>query len=506
MRFALLTVFACFWLAFPSPSLAGLTSVEKDQQVTNQKLSPTLAAARAAGGSFVGYTLHGRVVVDTSGDSKSTLDIKDMQLLGDDEVTSRELAVTELILRPVDGANLSAISLDSESEGIDIVPFGQFLLARKENENLWTANDLMKLEANPQIAFVDPNTPLDFLSAAGGADSGPDELLGQQWYLSVIHANSVLPVPMSPVIVAVIDSGIDTHHPDLHGVFWQNPEDINLTGWDFYDDDNDVSPTRFNERHGTGVVGLISAVRNNKIGIAGAASNAKIMALRAADAFGSNQLSVARAIYYAVENGARVINLSLGTMDSDVRVLEDAVRFAAANNVLVVAAAGNIGFDNDAPRMGSRGPTYPASFPLPNVISVLATSPNDVLWKSSNYGASRVHIGAPGEGLVSTALVYKRGDSGYYTFKGTSFSAPLVTAAAALVLGVAPNLSVEELRSRILNATRPIQPLGGKCTTGGMLDFSKLNLTVPSQPSLPKTSSPQNTFNKTPGLEKKSLL
>lgn len=504
MRSVLPAVFVCLWLVFPQSSLAGFTAVEKDQNAIHQKLSPTLAAARAAGGSFVGYTLHGRVVVDTSGDAKSTLDIKDMQLLGDDEVASRELAVTELILRPADGANLSAMSLDIE--GIEIVPFGQFLLARKDNENLWTAEDLMKLEANPQIAFIDPNTPLDFLSGASGTDSSPDEFLPQQWYLSAIRANSVWSVPMSPVIVAVIDSGIDTNHPDLQGVFWQNPEDPNVVGWDFYDDDNDVSPARFNERHGTGVVGLISALRNNKIGIAGAAGNAKIMALRAASAFGSNQLSVARSIFYAVRNGARVINLSVGTMDSDVRVLEDAVRFAAANNVLVVAAAGNIGFDNDSSRIGSRGPTYPASFPLRNVISVLATSPNDVLWPSSNYGASRVHIGAPGEGLVSTTLVYRRGDSGYYTFKGTSFAAPLVTAAAALVLGVSPNLSVEELRLRILNATRPIQSLGGKCITEGMLDFSRLGIPVPSHPALPKTSSHQNTFNKTLGLEKKRPL
>ena len=208
-------------------------------------------------------------------------------------------------------------------------------------------------------------------------------------------------------VIAVIDTGVDYNHPDLAGNIWANPGEVagnrlddddngyvdDIRGWDFVDGDNDPVDVH---GHGTHVSGTIAAVGNNNLGVTGVCWRAKIMPLRAMDAFGSGtDANIIAAIGYAVNNGARVINASFGAPDYD-QAMYDALANANSAGVLFVAAAGNEATNNDTT------PSYPASFNLPNIISVAATDADDNLASFSNYGASSVHVAAPGVNVYST--------------------------------------------------------------------------------------------------------
>jgi subtilisin family serine protease len=213
------------------------------------------------------------------------------------------------------------------------------------------------------------------------------------------------------VVIAVTDSGVAYNHPDLddgsNSNIWTNDAEFNgapgidddgngyvddVHGWDFVGDDSD--PTDYHT-HGTHVAGTIAAIGNNSAGITGVNWYASIMPLRIMGSFGvADTANIIEGISYAVDNGAKVINASWGGGDFS-QALYDAISHANDQGVLFVAAAGNggddaIGDDNDA------SPFYPASYDLPNIISVAATDHNDNLGDFSNYGATSVDVAAPG--------------------------------------------------------------------------------------------------------------
>ena len=188
------------------------------------------------------------------------------------------------------------------------------------------------------------------------------------------------------IIIAVVDSGVDFTHSDLVTAAWVNSNedcgdgidnDANgfiddCTGWDFANGDNTAFNTNANA-HGTHVAGIIAA-RRNRTGIAGIASKSKIMDLNVAQSNGHiNGADIAAAVRYATDNGADIINLSLasapGTSATSVQPIADAINYAATNGVLVVAAAGNNGLNLD------NSAVYPASFDLPNMLIVGASTP-----------------------------------------------------------------------------------------------------------------------------------
>ncbi len=220
------------------------------------------------------------------------------------------------------------------------------------------------------------------------------------------------------VIIAVIDSGVAYSHPDLAANMWTNPgedpwSDPNdpTTGngidddgngkvddwrsWNFVNGNND--PMDYHG-HGTHVAGTIAAVGNNGEGITGVMWRAGIMPLRFLDAHGMGWVSDAiYAIEYAVEKGARVINASWGTTYFSQSLL-GAVKLCQDKGVLMVAAAGNSATNTDS------SPFYPASYDLPNIISVAATDQRDNLVSFSNWGPSTVDVAAPGVTIYSTWL------------------------------------------------------------------------------------------------------
>jgi len=235
-----------------------------------------------------------------------------------------------------------------------------------------------------------------------------DPLYSQQWALPVMNVPDAWPLlpPDTPSIaVAVIDSGICANHPDLAGRI--------LPGYDFIQ--SDTTP-QDEYGHGCGVAGVIAANPNNSQGIAGVAPNTRIMPLRVLDAQGSGTYSnVAAAMIYAADNGAQIINLSLGGA-SPSTTLENAVNYAVERGVLVVAAAGNTG--------GSV--IYPAAYA--DVVAVASVDQNLQRSSFSSYGPE-VDLLAPGRDIMTT-----RADGTYAPMTGTSFAAPQVAGIAALEL------------------------------------------------------------------------
>jgi len=297
---------------------------------------------------------------------------------------------------------------------------------------------------------------------------GPEDepLFGQQWHLEnnrqtggVTDAdidattawNSALGVG---VVVAVVDSGVDATNPDL-------ATRIQPGGHDFVDNDNDPSPEGVGSEaaHGTAVAGIIAAAANG-IGITGVAPAAMILPIRACDG-GCSNLDVHDGIIYAVDHGADIINISLGGIVSGDVLMEDAASYARSRDVLLVTAAGNgdssgngIDLDNLPP-----GQEFvPGGLPHSNIINVASSSDRDVLSGFSNFGPRTVDIAAPGEEILTTDTPgpFSAG------WQGTSFSAPIVSGVAALLLSKDPGISHHELAARITGfVDRPAGVAGG---------------------------------------------
>ena len=285
-------------------------------------------------------------------------------------------------------------------------------------------------------------------------------------------------------VVAVIDTGIDTTHPDLKNNIWTNPgesgtdgsgndkatngvdDDANgyvddVNGWDFFNDDNTVFDAAADDRHGTHIAGTIAAEGNNEIGVTGVNWQAKIMPAKFIGPGDIGYTSGAiEALNYAVANGATVSNNSWALSYS--RALLDAIKAADAKGHLLAAAAMNHGSDNDA------SPHYPASYDSPNIISVAATDNKDSLASFSNYGASSVDLAAPGVSVLSTVP-----GNAYSYGSGTSMATPHVAGAAALVKAKFPDLDDGGIKERILSSVDPKPSLAGKTGTGGRVNAAK---------------------------------
>ncbi len=274
-------------------------------------------------------------------------------------------------------------------------------------------------------------------------------------------------------VVAVLDTGVDLSHPDLVNNLWSsaNAFDVQMGGrsilcpagthgFNFVKRNCDPSD---DNQHGTLLAGIIGAEGNNAIGVSGVNWAASVMAVKALDSKGGGTVStVVDAIEFVIQAKAtglanvRVITTSWGTSVYS-KALMDAVERAYRNDILFVAAAGNQASNNDL------SPFYPASFSLPNVISVAATGNQDTLYSQSNYGATSVHLGAPGAFLLSTIP----GDYGYGA--GSSLAAAHVAGAAALVLSLCPELGTADLREMLLVNVQSLASLNGLVSTHGRL-------------------------------------
>jgi len=281
----------------------------------------------------------------------------------------------------------------------------------------------------------------------------------------------------SDIVVAVVDSGIDYNHPDLAENIWTNPGEIpgnaiddddngfvdDVYGYDFHNNDSDP---RDDHRHGTHVAGIIGARGNNGIGVTGVAWTTSLMAVKfldennegsTADAVRAiNYVTLMRQTYEATKGTSQVlganvhiINASWGSYGEFSQTLYNAIELAGNNDILFVAAAGNGDALGRGINLDQNQPFYPASFDLPNIISVAATDQSDQLARFSNFGNSSVDIAAPGVGIYSTEP-----NNSYGYRNGTSMSTPHVTGAAVLVYATHPDATVAEVKSALLQGAQ----------------------------------------------------
>jgi subtilisin family serine protease len=301
----------------------------------------------------------------------------------------------------------------------------------------------------------------------------------------------------STIVVAVIDSGIDYNHPDLAANMWHNPSVSSVGdvyGASFVTGAETGNPYDDNG-HGTVVAGIIGAVANNGIGISGVAPNVKIMDLKFLDGSGNgNTANAIQAVYYAVNHGAKIINASWGGSGSS-SALQSAIDYARAHGVIFVAAAGNNGTNNDTTAQ------YPADYREGNVVSVAATDWNDKLASYSNYGPTTVDLAAPGSYIYSTYPTNLDSSNPYRWYSGSSMAAPEVAGALALVWGLHPSWSYNQVISDVLGSVDKLSALTGKVATGGRLDLAKAVAAAtptpsptPTPPSTPTTTSSTGNF------------
>ena len=292
------------------------------------------------------------------------------------------------------------------------------------------------------------------------------------------------------VIVAVVDSGVDRFHNDLAANIWTNPREIagdridndgngyvdDVYGWNFVNDNADVVDLT---GHGTHVAGIVAS-RSDGVGSTGVAFQARIMPLRVLDANGNGRTSnVAAAIFYAVDQGANIVTLSLSS-DGYSASIYNALEYARDHNVFVTVAAGND---------GSTQPSYPAihSRDLPNVLSVGAYDTTGTLASFSNrVGASgAVQVDAPGVDVYST-----QPNNGYGTWFGTSMAAPHAAGVAALVLSANPKLPADQVRVAIVQMSS--QRIARSDSTGGLNAANSVPLAANARVNSPAAAQPES--------------
>ncbi|HEX6299494.1 MAG TPA: S8 family serine peptidase [Acidimicrobiia bacterium] len=255
----------------------------------------------------------------------------------------------------------------------------------------------------------------------------------------------------SGVTVALVDSGVNASHPDLAGQV--------IAGFDFVDNDSDPSPVGDTpeEAHGTFIAGIIAAAVND-VGMAGVAPDARILNIRGCSEGECLTLDAVNAIYYAVDRGADIVNLSFGgpfPEEAEDPPLEEAIDFAQKRDVLVVTAAGNTAPDD----LGDGLIMIPAELPHSNNIAVAATDRFDRISSESYFGPN-IDVAAPGVEIWSTSI------SGYAIGSGTSFAVPLVSGVAALLKSTDPSMGHRELAARIKAWVDRPPEVSGRVETG----------------------------------------
>jgi subtilisin family serine protease len=262
------------------------------------------------------------------------------------------------------------------------------------------------------------------------------------------------------ITVAVLDGGVDYNHPDLQKNIWTNPNEIpgngidddrngfidDIHGWDFSNADSDPNDSPY-DGHGTHIAGIIAAA-NNGFGVTGIAYNAKILPIKVIDGEETADATLAKGIRYAVQNGARVINISLGkepgaTLSAE---FQQAIQFATQSGAVIVMAAGN-----RRQRLGALKPDNPAGYAAMKGLGIAVgaiDSVRKISLDSNPAGTMRsTYFVAPGVNVRSTVP-----NNGYATYNGTSMATPHLSGVVALMLSANPTLTPAQV-SEILVQT-----------------------------------------------------
>lgn len=327
-----------------------------------------------------------------------------------------------------------------------------------------------------------------------------DPRYNTNWALAKVNAPAAwnITTGSGQTVVAVIDTGFALNHEDLTDQWYTNAGETGTTqsggrcwtgtpqpkqsnncdddvngyvddwrGWNFVLNDNNPQtgrevPEGEGVQHGTEVSGIVGATGNNGTGMTAINWNTKIMPLQALDDTGTGYTSdITAAVYYAVNNGAHVINLSLGAFQND-PALKAAVNYATTRNVVIVAASGNCGDSSQDDCVGISPSTvaYPAAYP--DVIAVGATTASDHRASFSSYG-SALDLSAPGYALTPSTSWSASNQTSLYsgTLYGTSFASPQVASLAALIKSIRPNTSVSDVTALLDATTTKVSEMNG---------------------------------------------
>jgi len=374
---------------------------------------------------------------------------------------------------------------------------------------------IRRYQRSPLVRFAEPDR---IATAAAIPPITNDPLIGQQWALNNTGqshemtnqgfgfgqprhgtAGADVQAPEAwaaqtahgPAVVAVIDTGVDLNQPDLMNRLWVNPGETpgdgidndgngfvdDVHGWDFKGNDKNPTPANtLDDSHGTHVAGIIAAEQNNNEGISGVCPDCTIMALRIGTAASLTLGNELKAINYAINNHADVINLSLGDPVWS-KAERAAISRAGQAGILVVVAAGNSSMDNDIQfyqhpkgQPPSWAPSYPASYTLNNILAVAASNDRDQygyvsqcqsqhipLWQCgfTSWGHDSVDVAAPGVDILSTVragLSLGHTFDDYEFFDGTSMAAPMVAGIAGLVRSEHPGYGAVKIKNAIMHS------------------------------------------------------
>ncbi|MGZ4201128.1 MAG: S8 family serine peptidase, partial [Thermoleophilaceae bacterium] len=359
--------------------------------------------------------------------------------------------IDEIIVKRDDGlsaAQRSDVRRDANGSLVSMMRLPHTEVLRVPQGHLVEA--LRELNADPRVAYAEPNAPLHALTL--------DPLFSSQWSLlapggsagGINALGAWAQSTGSGVTVAVTDTGVNFTSPDLSA-------QLASGAWAFAG--GDTTPDDQNG-HGSHVSGIIAAVPDNNVGIAGIAPGAKLLEVEVLDGSGSgSEVSVADGFDYAGAQGARIVNASLGGSGTSATI--DAA-MASHPNTLYVVAAGNDSSDNDI------YPDTPCSSTLANVLCVGATTQTDQMANFSNYGRQSVDLFAPGVGIYSDWW-----DNSWPSESGTSMATPEVAAAAALVLAANPSLTTDELKQVLMDSVDQLPWAASRSVSGGRLNAMK---------------------------------
>ncbi len=407
-------------------------------------------------------------------------------------VAAPEYRTDQVLIQPKAGINRAALAAFHVARGASVR--GEFKAAGGAQVITLPAGEtvaglIAKYRQSGLVEFAEPDY---FVYANSTLPNDPYYTNGLLWGLNTIDATDAWDVVTSAsnLVVAVLDSGIWTTHLDLASNMWVNPLDGGH-GYNAYTGTN--NPTD-DGGHGTLVAGVLGGVGNNGIGVCGVAWQVQMMACKCLTASGTGSDSTVTAcVNYALANGAKIINASFDSPTPSLAV-SNAIVAAQAAGVIWIASAGNS--PNSGPgRNIDLTPGYPSCYGLDNIVSVAYTDRTDALGHFSNYGATNVALAAPGDQMYSTML--GANNATYYpplnlgvTLAGTSFSAPYVAGACALLMAQYPSDNYHQTISRLLQGTDSIPALAGKCRTGGRLNLRKALRTILINPLPPTNGVP----------------
>ena len=351
---------------------------------------------------------------------------------------------------------------------------------------------IQAFKSDPSVAYAEPNwvythsaTSTDpyYTNGSLWGMYGPGTTPANAYGSNAAAAWAAGNTGSASVYIGVIDEGIQYTHPDLAGQVGNPLESANgvdddgngyvddVYGWDFDGNNNSVydgTTLGVTDDHGTHVSGTIGAKANNGAGVVGLNWNVRLISGKFLGAAGGTTANAIKAIDYFNGLKGRGVNI-VATNNSwggggYSQALGDAIGRANSANILFIAAAGNGGSDQVGDNNDTT-PSYPASYPHANVISVAAITKTGARASFSNYGPTSVDIGAPGAAVWSTTAY-----NGYSSYDGTSMATPHVTGAAALYASTHPGATAAAVKNALLSSAVATASMAGVTTTGGRLD------------------------------------